>query len=211
MSATNPLDHGFPVKRPGFIQQASWIGDDDDLSLQVTYYKIGGQGATESFETKNADPRAGEICLPTSSDISTIADNESRRRDILAAHLRMACFLHGLAVPGSREFEDSFVHLEGNHFQTSIGTVKVDSFEVIDDQCMNITFQKGSGPKETYVFDHQELNKYVFSPTAQVLVLPGAIEKEFSGYVHDHPDTTLTQAQKDNIVDFCLNGFIPWV
>lgn len=210
MSATNPIDLGFPVKRPSMIQQASWIGDDDDLALQVTYHVLGGGQQTESFETKNAE-RKGEICLPSTSDIHDLADSSARRRDILAAHLRMSCFLAGLAVPGSKEFEDAFIHLLGNHLQTAIGTVKVDSFTLIDDQCMNIVFQEGSGPKESFVFDHQELNRYVMLPGTQVLVLPGALEKQFGSFNHDHPGTVLSQSQKDQIVDFCLNTFCPWV
>lgn len=197
-----PKVHKFPVKRPGFIEQAQWIGDDDDLSLQVSYRNEEGNLQSISFETRNADPRPGEICLPNTNDV---LDLGPRVRDILVAHVRMACMIAGLAVPGSKEFSDAFVQSEANHLQTAIGTVKVTDIVLIDDLCLDMEFKRGGGPKRVFRIDHDELNEYKFVPSTQLLVIPGAIEKEFSGAVHDHPNEVLTQQEKDDIVAYLLS------
>lgn len=207
---TIPRVHAWPVKRPGFITGVFWNGDDDDLSMIVQYTNQSGGNASISLETKNAD-RKGEFCLPTSSDVADLADTPERIRDILAAHVRMAVMIKGHAVPGSTEFEDAILdHIGSNHLQTALGTVKVKSVTIIDDQCLDIEFQKGSGTKRTYRFDHQELMNYVYVPQTQLLVVAGAIEKEFSSYVHDHPNDVLTQVQRDDIDEYLL-GLEPWV
>lgn len=206
----SPLIHSFPVKRPGFITQAQWIGDDDDLSLQLSYTDVGGVGKAMSLDTQNAE-RKGEICLPTSNDVADLAADDGRIRDILAAHVRMSVLCKGHAVPGSVEFSDAVLdHQESNHLQTALGTVKVKTVTILDDQCVHIEFQKGSGPKRTYLFDHQELSNYTFVPVTQLLVVAGAIEKQFSSYVHDHPNDVLTAQQKQNIVDYVLT-LEPWI
>ena len=201
-----PVVHPFPVRRPGFIEQASWIGDDDDLSLQCSYRDQGGMLRSISFETRNAE-RPGEICIPTSNDVVDLGPNA---RDILVAHTRMACMIAGLAVPGSQEFEDAFVQSETNNLQTAIGTVKVVAIEPVSDQIVAISYRKGSGPIRSYEIDHGELNRYAFTPSTQLWIVPGSVEKQFSGMVHDHPSTTMSSTDKQNVVDYVC-GLAPWV
>jgi len=160
---------------------------------------------TVSFPTTGENP--GELCLPASNDVNTLGP---RKRDILVAHTRMACMISGLAVPGSKEFLDAFIGQDQNNLQTAIGTVKVTQVVNVDDQCVEMTFRCGSGPTLAFEVDHGELNKYVFVPATQLLVVPGAVEKQFPTYVHNHPTQVLSQQQKDDIAAYCLT-LEPWI
>jgi len=201
-----PVVHPFPVKRPGYIEQAAWLGTDEDLSLQLSFRNIAGNLETISFQTAGENP--GEICLPSSTDLATLGP---RVRDILAAHLRMGVMVAGHAVPGSREFEDVFVQTGTNNFQVAIGTAKVIASRMVSDSEIDIDWRIGSsGPIRTERFGHGELSNYVFVPQTQLLVVPGAVEKQFPNYVHSWPGTVLTQAQKDNVAAYVLT-LEPWI
>lgn len=200
---TVPAIHAFPVKRPGFIEQAHWLGDDDDLAFQVSYRNSDGDLQTKSFDTRNAG-RAGEICVPSSNDVADMGPNA---RDILVAHVRMACMVAGIAVPGSKEFEDAILNgqLLAAGLQTAVGTVKVTSVALVDDSCMDLEFRQGTGPKRVYRVDHGELNSYQFVPSTQLGVIPGAVKKQFSTAVHNHPSVSLSEAAKDDISSYVLS------
>lgn len=203
-----PVIHTFPVRRPGFIMSATWVGADDDLTLECGYVDQGGVPRSIVFETRNTgEGRLGEICLPTSSDVADLGPNA---RDILVAHLRMACMVAGLAVPGSKEFTDALIQADSNNLQTAIGTVKVTAVAPVDDQCVDVEFQKGNGPKRTYRIDHGELNDYVFVPQTQLRVIAGSVEKQFPNAVHDYPTTVLSATDKASIATYVL-GLSLWV
>jgi len=203
-----PANHGFPIQRPGFITGASWLGADNDLDLQVSYTNALGNPAVIQFAAQ-AVGRPGEVCVPASSDFNNLGP---RARDILAAHLRMACMVAGHAVPGSREFNDVFIQSGSNNFQTSISNAaKVNSSAMVSDTEVDILWKIGAnGPIYTTRLGHGELGNYVFVPQTQLLVIPGAVKAQFSNYVHNHPSQVLTQAQKDDIVAYVI-GLKPWV
>lgn len=205
---TVPAIHPFPVKRPGFIEQAHWLGGDDDLAFQVSYRNSEGDLQTKSFDTRNAE-RAGEICIPASNDVLDMGPNT---RDILVAHVRMACMVAGIAVPGSKEFEDAILNgqLLAAGLQTAIGTVKVTNVVLVDDSCMDLEFRQGTGAKRVYRIDHGELNSYQFVPSTQLGVVPGAVKKQFPTAVHNHPTTALTQSEKDAIAAYVV-GLAFWI
>lgn len=200
-----PTIHTFPVKRPGFIEQAVWIGTDEDMSLQVSHQNAAGVLEVVSFQTKGEN--TGEICLPTSTDLTTLGP---RARDILAAHLRMAVMIAGKATPGSREFNDIFIQSETNNFQTALGTTKVISTRMVSDAEVDVDWKQGNGPIYTTRFGHGEMALYSFIPQTQLYIIPGSVKIQFPSYVHNWPSTVLTQTQKDNIVAYVL-GIQPWI
>jgi hypothetical protein len=205
---TNPVIHQFPVKRPGFITNCFWNGGDTSLSLVVNYNNAEGLPGVLEFATRNlAAGDVGELCLPASNNV---ADLGERTRDILVAHTRMACLLHGRAVPGSKEFTDSFLQSAANNLQTALGVVKVTGVGLINDESVNLTYKQGSGPNYTISVDHAELNHYDFAPSTQLLVIPGSVNKQFPTYVHDSLTRILTQAQKDAVVAYVL-GLALWI
>lgn len=198
----------FPVKRPGFIETAEWLGNDDDLFLSCNYRDQSGALQNISFATRNAN-EPGEICLPASSDVASLGP---RARDVLVAHLRMACMLGGTAVPGSAEF-NAVLADQANpaNLQTAIGDVRITAVAVENDTQVRLTFRQGSnGAQREHLVDHVELNSYVFAPSTQLLVVPGAVKKQFSNYVHNHPSTVLTTSQKADIVSYVL-GLALWI
>lgn len=203
-----PTVHPFPVKRPNFVEQANWLGPDDDLALQVVYTDVTGQLQSVQFQTKSAD-NAGEICLPASNDVATLGP---RTRDVLAAHLRMACLLGGIAVPGSAEFNNVLAdQANPANLQTAIGDVKITAVSLLNDQEAVVTFRQGNnGASRQYVMDHGELNRYTFAPSTQLFVIPGAVKKQFPNYVHDHPNTVLTTTQREDIRSYVL-GLALWI
>lgn len=204
-----PTVHTFPVKRPNFIQQANWLGPDDDLALQVVYTDITGNLQEVQFQTRSAD-NPGEICLPASNDVATLG---LRVRDILAAHLRMACLLGGVSVPGSVEFNRVLAdQANPANLQTAIGDVKVTAVSLVNDQEALITFRQGNnGTSRQYLMDHGELNRYTFAPSTQLFVIPGAVKKQFPNYVHDHPNNIiLTTTQREDVRNFVL-GLALWI
>lgn len=202
-----PVIHEFPVKRPGFITAASWLGGPQDMVLRLEYIGAGGQGGMVSLATKGENP--GEICLPTSSDLATLG-GATRARDILIAHARMACMIAGHAIPGSIEFDEAIASGQLANLQTALGTVKVVAARAIDDVNCQLDFRKGTGPIFTVDTSYAEVNRYSFDPSTQLLVVAGAVEKEFPTYVHDYPNVQLTEAQKDAIAAYVLT-LEPWI
>lgn len=192
-----PAVHPFPIKRPGFITGATWIGGPEDMALECAYTNALGNPAVISFSTKGENP--GELCLPASTDLNNLGP---RARDILAAHLRMACMVGGVAVPGSREFEDVFIQAESNNFQVALGMAKVVDVRMFSDTEVDVDWKVGTGPTYTTRLGHGELNTYTFVPQTQLLVIPGSVEKEFPTYIHDYPSQQLTSTQKSNIVNY---------
>lgn len=206
---TNPVIHDYPVKRPNFITSCTWVGDDTNLKLRVVFPSDdqGGVQALE-FATRNVGAgRVGEVCIPTSN---AIEDLGPRARDILVAHTRMACMVSGQAVPGSQEFLNAFTQEGTNDLQTAIGTVKVSAVSVIDDVKVMMSWRKGTSPAWSQEVDHHELNLYQFTPDTQMLIIPGSVKKQFPTYVHDYPNTILTEERRDEIVAYVL-GLAPWV
>lgn len=200
-----PTIHTFPVKRPGFIEQAAWIGTDEDMSLQVSHQNALGLLETVSFQTQGEN--VGEICLPNSTDLNSLGP---RARDILAAHLRMSVMIAGKATPGSREFNDVFVQSGTNNFQTALGLTKVNTTRMVSDAEVDIDWKTGNGPIYTTRLGHGEIALYTFIPQTQLFIVPGSVKAQFPNYVHNWPSTVLTQTQKDNIINYVL-GLEPWV
>lgn len=202
-----PINYGKPVKRPGLITAAVWEGDDDDLSLRVTFTNELGQLQNISFQTRNAgEGNFGEICLPNGMDVNDLPE------DAIIASIRMAALIAG-ATAGSGEFMDMFIGQEGTRdLQTAIGNCKVDDCRMIDDAEFEVDVKKKgtNNPVRTILTDHSAISRYTFTPDTQLNIIPGAVEVEYGNYVHDYPDDVLTQQQKDDIVDFVMS-LEPWV
>jgi hypothetical protein len=210
MTMTAPTIHEFPVKRPGFIHTATWIGPDDDLALEVKYQDVGDITRLVSFKTRNTDPLGDVIiCAPVSSDLLNLG---TRLRDILLAHLRMASMISG-TVLGSTEWTTALLEGESSNLNTALGVVKVTNIVSTNDQQVTITFRQGTGPTHDELVQYEELNigDYVFVPETQLFSsVPGAIKKQFPTYVHNYPSVVLTQSRKDEIAAYMLT-LEPWV
>lgn len=204
-----PVIHDYPVKRPGFIQSASWVGDPTNLKLRITYPDQDGVVRALEFSTRNAGAgRVGEICIATSTDVNDLGP---RIRDILVAHTRMACMVAGQAVPGSQEFLNAFTQEGTNDLQTAIGgAVKISAVSIVNDERVMLTWRKGTGPTFAAEVDHAELNLYSFAPDTQLLIIPGSVKKQFPTYVHDYPNTLLTEERQEEIATYVM-GLIPWI
>lgn len=201
-----PIDQGKPIKRVNFLQSCNWVGPDSQLSLRMLYTELDGSTQQVSMSTRNlADGTKGEVCLPTSSDL---LDLGPRWEDVLVAHARMASLIAG-AVPGSTEFTQAFLEGPSQNLNTSIGVVKVTSVVQIDDQTVAMTFRQGTGTPRVVNVDMDDLIKYKFVPSTQLFCTAGAIKRDL-GYVHDYPNTLLTQARKDEIVAYVL-ARQPWI
>lgn len=195
-----PVVHDHPIRRPGFIKAARWIGPDDDLSLEVDYIDIDGLTKTLALRaTDNGPTEPQEICLPNSRDVDYL------ERDTLVAHFRMCTMLCGF-VAGTTELLDWFAETGSDaNLQTAVGDVKVSDIRPVDDQCFDADFQKGNNPPvATHRINYLEVQRYVWAPSTQLKVIAGAVEKQFSSYIHDHPSKQLTQSQKDDIVNYVL-------
>lgn len=198
-----PLDLGFPVKRPGAILSAAFVNGDDELALEVGILDAMGQPRVTVLPLKTAT-QAGVMCLPGSATVTDLTD------EALIAHIRMATWI-SKTVAGSKEWEAAFVEQESANFQTAIGTVKVVAVRTISEALIEIDVKKGtSGPTKTIQTDHNTISNYRLEPEEQVRVIPGAVEVQYSSYVHDHPSNSLSQAQKDNIVAYVL-GLSLWM
>lgn len=191
-----PIDHGFPVQRPGAILSADWIGPDDDLSLEVAVLDALGQQRVVSFPCR-VPGQPGVMCLPSSVGAPDLSD------DAIVAHVRMATWISRTIV-GSKEWTAAFVDQPTANFQTAAGTCKVVASRMIDDALFEFDFRKGSGPIRTVLTDHSTMCKYRLEPEEQARVIPGAVKLEFPNYVHDYPGTVLSQAQKDAIRSYVL-------
>lgn len=213
-----PTIYTHPVKRPGIITQANWLGDDDDLSLQIVYTNPQGGNAAFDFYTRNAE-RKGNVCLPSSNDVLDLGESydegphelldgdhyySGEVSDIIVAHASMATHISRQGIPGSQEFQDSLISqlASPNWLQTAIGTVKITDYVPLDDRLFFLECKKGSGPARWILSDYGTFLTYNYVPQTQLLTIAGAIEKQFSGHVHDHPNDVLTENQKADIAAY---------
>ena len=195
------------MERPGFITSAVWHGQPgaDELQLEIIYNDESGLPAAINLYALN-NPNS-TLCLPTAKLISDLSE------DVLVAHVRMAGLISG-TIPGSQEYFDAVtVTGEGNarNFQTPIGDVKVIGVAILSDVQAKVTMQKGSQTPREILLPTDDLHEYAFAPSTQLLIIAGAIKKQFPTYIQD-PDTGkfLTQQQMDDIVAYVMT-LAPWV
>lgn len=200
-----PINYGFPARRPGIITAANFLGPDDDLALQVEYTNPLGIPAIISFSTRNAGA-VGEICLPTTATINDLT------RDAIIASVRMALFL-GSHKPWTAEALSAFVNQEqGQNFQLAIGkcTIVATRFGANDSDLQFDIRKSSGGAVRTISTTIDEIARYTMAPSTQLRVIAGAIEAQFTSYVHDHPNVALTSQQKADIASYVLT-LAPWV
>ena len=202
-----PAMYPYPVRRPGFVPAATWQGQPgaDELQLEGTYTNDVGLPASLVFHTKNATD--ANLCLPTAALVTDLS------ADLLIAHVRMSGMISG-TVPGSKEYQDAIQGtgvLNEKWFQTPAGDVKVVGIIPLSDTQTKLQFQKGTGAIRDVIAGNDELASYSWAPSTQLLVIAGAVRKQFPTYIQD-PDTGkfLTQAQMDDIAAFILT-LQPWV
>lgn len=195
-----PIQLNRPVRRPPgqMILSAKWVGPDDDLSFEVSYLDRLGVPDTISFITANSNEnRAGQICMPSSS----AADIE---RDTLVAHLRMGSFLANSLI-GSFEWDNMWLEQNGaRDIQLACGNSVVVALRLVSDTTVEVDIKAkaGNSPVHTFLIGVDELTNYMFVPSTQLRVIPGSVKVQFSNYVHDYPNTILSQSQKDDIVNY---------
>jgi hypothetical protein len=198
--------HAFPVRRPGFFQSAEWLGDDAHLTLKCTYFDETGVLRQIQFATRNlSDGERGSICLPASSDLNDL--HPTRAADVLAAHTRMSCLI-GEAIPGSDEFTTALLQGLSANLNTALGVVKVTAVAAVSDNSVQISYRQGTGPVFNATYDYFDLRTYVFVPDTQAMVVAGSVRKQFN-YVHEWPNTIMTQAKKDDIVAYVTQTDTP--
>lgn len=204
-----PVQLGRPVRRPSgqMVTQARWVGPDDDLSLEVSYLDKLGVADTISFSTANANEnRTGQVCLPSSASALDI------ERDTVAAHLRMGSFLAN-ALIGSFEWDNMWLEQNGaRDIQLACGTCVVVAIRFISDVLVEIDIKAkaGNSPVQTFLIGVDELTTYSFVPSTQLRVIPGSVKSQFQNYIHDYPGNSLTESQKQEIVDY-VSGLEIWV
>lgn len=207
----NPVVHDFPVRRPGFIQTADWVGPDQQLQLKITFYDENGMLHAIVFNTRNLpDNVKGDVVLPSGLLGNDLHNLGTRYEDILTAHTRMSCLVARSGIPGSDEFMEALLNGPTANIQTSLGVVKVTDVNPVDDQTVKITFKCGTGPTLDVNMDYADLNNYLFAPITQLFVVPGAIKKQFPTYVHDYPTTILSQSRRDEISAYVMT-LEPWI
>lgn len=207
---TTPTNLGYPAKRPGFITGVTWNGQPQDAQLSLSIEYVGENGnpsQTVLFTTPKTDP-VPTLCLPSGKTITDMID------DVMIAHIRMAGMISG-TIPGSQEYTDAITGtglLNGRNFQTPIGDVKVTAVQSVDERTIRLTCQKTSGGITRDVdADINDLAKYAFAPSTQLLVIAGAIKKQYPNYIHDAATNKhLTQQQMDTIEAFVM-GLEPWI
>lgn len=198
----------YPIKRPGFIEAADWIGapGQDDLTLRLEYKDAQGVAAQTDLYTVNAVNAT--LCLPAAKTVADLPE------DIFTAHIRMAGMISG-TIPGSMEY-DAAIKSDGagnaRNFQMPIGDVKVTAIAAIDPLTLRFTFQKTSGGATRDIdMDVRDLASYAFAPSTQLLIVAGAIKKQYPTYIQDHANgKDLTQTQMDTIAAYVL-GLDPWI
>ena len=206
-----PVVHAFPVRRPNYIKTAEWVGPDQQLQFKITFDDENGVQHAINFNTRNLpDGVKGEVCLPTGLLGNDLRNLGSRYEDVLIAHTRMSCLVARSGIPGSDEFMDALLNGPTANIQTALGVVKVTAVEPVDDQTVKITFKCGTGPELPVNMDYADLNNYVFAPVTQLFVVAGAIKKQFNNYVHDYPNTILSQDRRDEIAAYVLT-LEPWI
>lgn len=205
-----PTVFDYPVKRPGFITGVTWNGQPQDsvLSLNIEYVGSNGLPSQTTLWTTGNVNQVAALCLPSGKTVNDMTD------DLLIAHVRMAGMISG-TIPGSQEYDDAITGtglLNGRNFQTPIGDVKVTQVQSVDERVIRLTFQKTSGGLTRDVdADVNDLSKYAFAASTQLLVVAGAIKKQYPTYIHDAATNKhLTQAQMDTISAYVL-ALEPWV
>jgi hypothetical protein len=214
-----PRVYPFPIKRPGgFLLGARFAGPDETLTLEVDYPDGLGNLQTVSFRCTALGPNdPQEVCIPNAAwDVTKI------HRDALVASIRMASIVSG-TIAGSQEWLDALQKVTDpllgtpgdRWFQLACGQVKVKSVSYPDDSCIAVEFQRGTtADVVTHDIGLTEINavSYVYAPSTQLLVIPGAIEKgaPANSWEHDYPSDPLTTAERDAIVTYVL-GLKPWV
>lgn len=198
----------YPLKRPAFITNVTWVGNpgDQEISLNLEYQDAQGLPAQTTLYSLPA--AEATLCLPNGRTIDTVPE------DVLTAHARMAGMISG-TVPNSEEYAAALKGdglLNGRNFQSPIGDVKVTDVQSVSANLLRLTFQKSSGGTTRNVdVDVRDLATYAFVPSTQLLVVAGAIKKEFPTYIQDADNNKfLTQAQMDDISAYVLS-LNPWI
>lgn len=198
----------YPIRRPGFIENANWVGapGQDDLTLRLEYHDAQGQAGQCELYTVNAANAI--LCLPSNKTIEDLPE------DIFSAHVRMAGMVSG-TIPGSEEYNTAIKgsgDLGARNFQMPIGDVKVTAIQYLSAAMARFTFQKSSGGATRDIdLDVRDLATYAFAPSTQLLVIAGAIKKQYPTYIQDHANgKDLTQTQMDTIAAYVL-GLDPWI
>lgn len=204
-----PMVLEYPIKRPGFITNAYWLGlpTDPEISLVLEY--VDAQGNANQTVLYTTPVAIASLCLPHT--LKTVADLSD---DVYIAHVRMAGMVSG-AIPGSEEYNNAIKGdglLGARYFQTPIGDVKVTDIQMIYPSNVQMTFQKtGGGPTHVVVTDVADLSTYSFTPSTQLITVAGAIKKQYPTYIHDAATGKfLTQTQMDTIAAYVM-GIEPWI
>lgn len=196
-----PTIFTYPVQRPNFLTGVTWQGNQGDaaLVLNLEYTASDGSAASKSLYTTPSS--IASLCLPTSKVIADLDE------DLLIAHVRMAGMISG-TIPGSKEFSDAVSTsgvADARYFQTPIGDVKITNIISLNDSNVRVTMQKGSAATRDINMEIADLSHYSFAPSTQLIVVAGAIRKQYPTYVHDAATNKyLTQAQMDNIAAYVL-------
>lgn len=204
------IDFKGPSQRPGAIQSALFVGTDDDLNLEVKIFD--GTGLiqkTVTFPTTNAT-RKGWICVPNSFTVQDLDD------ETCVAHLRMAGLIADVPI-GSTEWNAAILEGSAQNLQTAIGVVKVFAVRVLDQLNVEIDLRKNgtSSPTKTLAGTKDQFPvraQYSVEPETQARCIAGAIEKQFSTYVHNHPSQVLSTSQKTDIETYVATQMPPlWI
>lgn len=202
-----PIDHGFPVRRPNFLEAAEWIGSDEDLQLVCSYKDKLGNAKQKAFTTRNLSTASepGLICLPSSATVNDLDETT------IIAHVRAATFI-SRTIAGSKEWKNSFTNQEQSaDFQLAVGTCKIIDVRLIDQSTVEFDVKKGSsGPVRTVATDHPDLSSYTLDADSAVLVIAGSVKKQFANYIHEYGTQVLTTSQKADIVAYVL-GLAIWM
>jgi hypothetical protein len=203
-----------PIKRPtGFLFNARFEGNDDRLMFFVDYPTASGSPATIGFRLfDDPAPDYQEMCIPTANqNIQHIAD------DALIAHMRMASIISD-TTPTSQEWRDAMQIAgvgQSKYFQTAVGEMRMSDSQVSGDTAVSIEFQRGtSSNKKTVLVGYSEMSKegYSFSPSTQLLIVPGAVLKQFpNNYKHDYPGSDILTANERADIIAYVNSLQVWV
>lgn len=205
---TAPIIYEHPIRRPGFITDVVWEGEDDDLQLKLSFPDAGGTQRNLHLRANEISPgERQQICLPNSNKDIHYLDE-----DTLLAHVRMLTMVAGFPL-GSQEWSDAWdADLLGKRdLQTAIGKVlRTGDVVTIDEQFVQFTVKrKNQGATREMTISHSDI-RYTFTPQTQLLVVAGAIEAEFPNYQHDYPDSVLSSQERQDIVDYVM-GLEPWI
>jgi hypothetical protein len=209
-----PMIYKHPIKRPtGYLSNARFEGNDNNLRFYVDYPDIAGNPQSISFRLFNDGEDYQEMCIPSAAyDVAKLT------RDALVAHLRMASMIAGV-IPTSAEWEAALT-VEGTgqakYFQTGIGQTRVNSFGRPNDKEIDIEFQRGTTTNRvTHRVSINEVTQdaYTYSPSTQLLIIPGSVLKAFpsGSHRHDFPGGDILTAQERADIVAYVNALQPWV